>query len=432
MRTNMSTPSPAPPKKKRADLSPAERQMHVQLGLLALAVLIDVLGFSIIIPLAPDFVQRGLHASAADPRIGEYVGWLTASYALMQFVFAPIWGALSDRIGRKPILIGSLVGDAVFYALFGLSAGWLPGLFAARILAGIFSSASLAVAQAYAADITPPHLRAMALGYVGAAFGVGFVFGPALGGLLGHFSLALPLYVASALAVINIIYIRAKLPEPERDAVKPSAAPGGMAARLTRMTDAVRGPMGFLYLLTFAVTFAFGNLEGTFTTYLKQHFGYLHNSVGVAGGVFAYAGVLIVLVQGGAIRPLVKRYGEGPLVVAGIGLMALGFLLFPLFPVLWAVLLLPLLLICVGNGLNSPALRALLSKRASASVQGATLGLSASFDSLARAAGPAVGGVLYQHYGQGAPYWFAGGVMSLCFLVALLRRKEMVTPPVST
>ena len=253
----MSTPSPAPPKKKRAALSPAERQMHVQLGLLALAVLIDVLGFSIIIPLAPDFVQHGLHAPPSDPRIGEYVGWLTASYALMQFVFAPVWGALSDRVGRKPILIGSLVGDAVFYALFGLSAGWLPGLFAARILAGIFSSASLAVAQAYAADITPPHLRAMALGYVGAAFGVGFVFGPALGGLLGHFSLSLPLYVASALAIVNIAYIRAKLPEPKREAHKPSAAPGGFAARLGRMTDAVRGPMGFLYLLTFAVTFAF-------------------------------------------------------------------------------------------------------------------------------------------------------------------------------
>ena len=120
-----------------------------------------------------------------DPRIGEYGGWLGASYALMQFLFAPFWGRLSDRVGRKPILIGSLVGDAVFYTLFGLSAHNIYGQFAARILAGIFSSASLAVAQAYAADITPPHLRAMGMGYIGAAFGFGFVIGPAVGGLIG-------------------------------------------------------------------------------------------------------------------------------------------------------------------------------------------------------------------------------------------------------
>ena len=137
----------------------------------------------------------------------------------MQFLFAPFWGRLSDHIGRKPILIGSLVGDAVFYTLFGLSTHNIYGQFGARILAGIFSSASLAVAQAYAADITPPHLRAMGMGYIGAAFGFGFVIGfaigPAIGGMTGQANLAWLLYFSALLALANLVYIVRYLPEPE-------------------------------------------------------------------------------------------------------------------------------------------------------------------------------------------------------------------------
>lgn len=411
----------ADPKKP---LSPEDRRMHLMLALLALAVMINILGFSIIIPLIPDYIQAGMHlTNPQDARIGEYGGWLGSSYALMQFLFAPLWGRLSDKVGRKPILIGSLVGDAVFYTLFGLSAHNIYGQFAARILAGIFSSASLAVAQAYAADITPPHLRAMGLGYLGAAFGVGFILGPALGGLIGQFGLAWPLFFSALLAVVNLLYIAKYLPEPDRapEAVV-SGPPANFTSRLGLMTQAVRGPIGFLYLLTFAVTFAFGNLEGTFTAYLKQHF-HFQNSIAVAGGVFAYIGVLIVLIQGGAIRPLVKRFGEPNLIVVGIGLMALGFLVFPLCPTLALLLIGPMIPISVGNGLNAPSLRALVSRRATA--QGAALGLSASFDSLARATGPATAGYLYKHIGQTAPYWCAGIVMSVSFLFALARRREM-------
>ncbi len=415
-------------KPEKKALSPEDRKMHITLALLALAVMIDVLGFSIIIPLIPEYVQRGLHlTNPQDPRIGEVGGWLGASYALMQFLFAPLWGSLSDKIGRKPILIGSLIGDAVFYTLFGLSEHSMAGQFAARILAGIFSSASLSVAQAYAADITPPHLRAMGLGYLGAAFGVGFVLGPALGGLIGQIGLAWPLYFSALLAVVNLVYIARVLPEPTRE---PSAAgskvPAGFGSRVRLMLSAVTGPIGFLYLLTFAVTFAFGNLEGTFTVYLKQHLepGLSNRqSIAAAGGVFAYIGVLIVVVQGGLIRPLVKKYGEARLVVVGIGLMALGFLCFPLAPLLSILLLGPMVPIALGNGFNGPSLRALVSRRATA--QGAALGLSASFDSLARATGPAAAGYLYKNVGATAPYWCAGLVMSLCFLFALARRKEM-------
>ena len=420
----------AEPKKA---LSPEDRRMHLMLALLALAVMINILGFSVILPLIPDYVQSGMHlTNPQDPRIGEYGGWLGASYALMQFLFAPFWGSLSDRIGRKPILIGSLVGDAVFYTLFGLSTHNIYGQFAARILAGIFSSASLAVAQAYAADITPPHLRAMGLGYIGAAFGFGFVIGPAVGGLIGQHHLAWPLYFSAGLALANLVYIARYLPEPSRVPQATGSHSATLTSRLDLMTQAVRGPMGFLYLLTFAVTFAFANLEGTFTVYLKQHF-HFANSIAVAGYVFAYIGILIVIIQGFLIRRLVKRFGEPNLVVVGIGLMALGFLAFPFAPILTLLLVGPMLPIAVGSGLNGPSLRSLVSRKATA--QGAALGLSASFDSLARATGPATAGYLYKHVGQTAPYWCAGLVMSLCFLFALTRRREMaegITPTPQT
>ncbi len=424
----MAEPAPeTKPTEPKKALSPEDRRMHITLALLALAVMIDVLGFSIIIPLIPEYVQRGLHlANAQDPRIGEYGGWLGASYALMQFLFAPLWGSLSDKVGRKPILIGSLIGDAVFYTLFGLSEHTIAGQFAARILAGIFSSASLSVAQAYAADITPPHLRAMGLGYLGAAFGVGFILGPALGGLIGQIGLAWPLYFSAVLALINLIYIARFLPEPARSPGTAAKAPAGFGPRLQTMLRAITGPIGFLYLLTFAVTFAFGNLEGTFTVYLKQHLEpglSPRQSIAAAGGVFAYIGALIVVIQGGLIRPLVKKYGEARLIVVGIGLMALGFLCFPLAPLLSILLIGPMVPISIGSGLNAPSLRALVSKRATA--QGAALGLSASFDSLARATGPAAAGYLYKNVGPSAPYWCAGIVMSLCFVFALARSREL-------
>lgn len=417
----------SPPPKDKKNLSPEDKRMHIHLALLSLAVMINVLGFSIIIPLVPEYMEGALHVGPHDLRIGEYGGWLIAVYALMQFVFAPIWGRLSDRVGRKPILIGSLVGDAIFYWIFGHSEGHLYGLFAARILAGIFSSASLAVAQAYAADITPPRLRAMGMGYLGAAFGVGFILGPAIGGLIGHFAgIAWPLYFASILCVGNLIYIARYIPEPPHaEAAATPRPPASFASRLGLMAKAVSGPIGFLYALTFIVTFAFANLEGTFSVYLPQRFIYLHHPIAVTGGVFAYIGVLIVLVQGGAIRPLVKRYGEANLIIVGVGLMALGFLVFPLAPILSILLIGPMVPLSIGNGLNAPALRALISKKAAASEQGATLGISASFDSLARATGPAAAAYLYRHVGITSPYWFAGVIMSVAFVIALTRKREM-------
>ena len=423
-----SAPASAKPAKKTS--SPEYREMHTKLGLLAIAVIINVLGFSIIIPLVPYLIKEALGhgVSPNDPRIGEYGGWLTAVYALMQFVFAPIWGRLSDKIGRKPLLMLSLAGDVVFYTMFGLS-HTLPMMFAARILAGIFSSATLSIAQAYAADVTPPEHRAAGLGMIGASFGVGFVFGPALGGPLGSVNLALPMFVAAGLAFVNLLYIAKYLPEPARERIAETSSPAARANRLALMGRAVFGPLGFLYILTFAVTFAFANLEGTFSAYLMQHFGYTkQSSLKVQGGVYTYLGFLIVLIQGGAIRPLVKRYGEAKLVIAGVALMAAGFLVFPFCNTLGLLMIGPMIPIAVGNGLNSPALRALISRKTSANAQGASLGISASFDSLARATGPATAGWLYRHMGMQSPYWCAGIVMTGALLFALANYGGLAAP----
>ncbi len=431
--------------KPKKTSTPERREMHTKLGLLTIAVLIDLLGFSIVIPLVPYYILASLHETgtplaATDPRIGEYGGWLIAVYALMQFIFAPLWGRLSDRIGRKPILIISLLGDAVFYSLFGIWEHWLPGLFISRILAGIFSSGSLSVAQAYVADVTPPEERAMGMGMIGAAFGVGFIVGPALGGLLGGISLPLPMFVSAAMALINVIYISRLLPEshPKRvieqtESRVVTASPASPFSRLSLMTRGLSGPIGFLFLLTFLVTFAFANLESTFTPYLVQHFGFTKASaVKSTGGVFAYIGFLIVLMQGGAIRPLVRRFGEPRLILTGILLMAVGFLTFALPKHLLWLMVGPMIPIAIGNGMNGPSLRSLISRKAAADVQGGTLGLSASFDSLARFLGPACGGWLYARYGQAAPYWVAGVVMTIALLFALAQSRKMAVPVGST
>jgi DHA1 family tetracycline resistance protein-like MFS transporter len=420
------------PDRPKRESTPERREMHTKLGWLMIAVLIDLIGFSIVIPLIPAYIAGGLHegpvAAATDSRIGWYGGLLISVYAFMQFIFAPIWGRLSDRVGRKPIIIASLIGDAVFYAVFAFATHSLALQFASRILAGIFSSASLSVAQAYVADVTPPEDRATGLGMLGAVFGVGFIFGPALGGWLGSYNLAFPLLFASAAAIINTIFVIKVLPEsrtPQARANKP-AAQVSILARLSMMTSGLSGPVGFLYILTFLITFAFANLEGTFTAYVIQHFHYTkETSVGVAGYVFAYIGIIIVIVQGGLIRPLVKRYGEANLMLAGVFLMAVGFLLFPLPNKLIWLMLGPMLPISFGNGLNSPSVRALISRMTSADNQGQSLGLSSSFDSLARAIGPACGGFFYFEYGQGSPYIVAGLTMCFAFVAAFAQRAKL-------
>ena len=392
--------------------------------LLAVTVFIDLLGFGLVLPNIPRYIETAVgpdHAHAAA--IG---GLLAASYSFTQFLFAPLWGRYSDRVGRRPVILISLVGVAGAYALFGLAGNHLWMLFAARLLAGLLSSASIGVAFAYVADVTSPQNRARGIGLLGACFGLGFMLGPAFGGFLGQKYLALPAFVAAGMALVNFVFTLRFLPESlSVEARARASAAGGFSPRLLRQV--ITGPAGFLFALTFLVTFGFSALEQSFSFYLLSihSFGVTPQSQPVAtGSILALAGLTGVLIQGGLIGKLVARFGEGAIARAGIVLMVVGFAVFPFPRALWALVAGPMLLLSIGRALTAPALSALVSRKANLG-QGLTLSTSQSFDALARTFGPITAGGLFSYFGPAAPYVISAFVMAGALALTLARRTEM-------
>lgn len=399
--------------------------------LLAVTVFIDLLGFGLVLPNIPRYVETAVgtnHAHAAA--IG---GLLAASYSFTQFLFAPLWGRYSDRVGRRPVILISLLGVAGAYTLFGLAEGHLWMLFAARLLAGLLSSASIGVAFAYVADVTSPQNRARGIGLLGACFGLGFMLGPAFGGFLGHKFLALPAFVAAGMALANFVFTLRFLPESLTVEARTHAAgaAGGFSPRL--LGRVIAGPAGFLFALTFLVTFGFSALEQSFSFYLLSvgPFGVTPASQPmVSGAILGLAGLAGVLIQGGLIGRLVARFGEGAIARAGIVLMVIGFAVFPLPRALWALVAGPMLLLSIGRALTAPALSALLSRKANLG-QGLTLSTSQSFDALARTFGPITAGGLFNYFGPAVPYVVSAFVMAGALVLTLARRTQMdnAAPP---
>ena len=282
------------------------------LGVIFLTVLLDLLGFGIVIPILPLYAEK-LHATDFE------TGILLAIYSVMQLFFSPIWGRLSDRAGRRPVLLISILGSCgsqLGYAL-APSFWWLV---VARGFAGI-CGANITAAQAYIADVTDESRRAAGMGMLGAAMGLGFIFGPAVGGFLSQRSATLPFFVAAALAGINFISALAILKEP-RPASERTRARTLTWAGLVRTASTPR--LATLMLLFFVVTFGFANLEATFSLFLERRFQYGRRE---ASYMFTYIGVLMVIVQGGFVRRLVPRFGEKRLIVIGTLLMGVGFFL---------------------------------------------------------------------------------------------------------
>lgn len=401
------------------------RAVFRPLLLLAVTVFIDLLGFGMVLPNMPQYIETAVgrdHAYAAS--IG---GLLAASYSFTQFLCAPLWGRYSDRAGRRPVILLSLLGVAAAYALFGLAGEHLWILFAARLIAGVLSSASLGVAFAYVADVTTPENRARGLGLLGACLGLGFVFGPAFGGLLGGIHLGLPAFVAAGMALVNFVFTLRFLPESlSREARRDAAGDAGRysPALLLRVT---RGPAGFLFVLTFLITLGFSALEQTFSFYLLSVFPEAvtnRNQPAISGMILGLAGVAAILVQGGLIGRLVGRFGEGRIALAGITLMVIGFLLFPAPRQVWALAAGPMLVLSVGRALAAPTLSALVSRKAELG-QGLTLSTAQSFDALARTVGPIFGGFLFARVDAAAPYLSAAIILTVALLLALSKRQEM-------
>lgn len=377
-------------------------------------VLLDLIGFGMILPLQTFYAQE-FHATPAQ------IGLLFASYSLTQFLFAPLLGRLSDRVGRRPVLLASIVGGIAAYVLFAEAHSFLV-LLLARALSGVAAS-NYSIAQAYVADVTPAEERSQAMGMViGASFGLGFILGPALGAIIGlirpgdHAAVA---FTAAALAGLNLVlatlWLKESLPVEERGQRRESWLDLQSIAGTWR-----NAPLRGLFLLSFLVTFCFSMMETSFALFCQARFGI--GSAGVAG-FFVFIGVLLVIVQASLVRPLVRRYGERGLIVYGIVLMAAGLLLLPAAAAPW--LLLPALtLLAFGSGIHSPASLGLLSLLARGDAQGGTSGVYRSFGALGRILGPLAGPWMFEAVGIRSPFWAAGGLMLVTLLYAwdFLRR----------
>lgn len=373
------------------------------------AVFFDLLGFGIVIPFLPMYARRlGVGAGA--------IGLILAAYSIMQFICAPLLGQLSDRIGRRPVILLGLLGSSVSYVVYAF-AGSFIGLLISRAVHGA-CAATISTAQAYVADTTEESRRAHALGMIGAAFGLGFVLGPALGGALGGTtSLRTPVLLAAALTFANFVFAAIKLPESR----PVQAAQRGTGARTSvRWRPVLLHGLGRhretapLFAVAFMLTLAIAALEATFALTVPAVYGYAAAGV---GGLLAFAGVMQALAQGYLVGKLVPRTGESRLLVAGAAMFALG--LAPLGS--WsshAALFAMLTLIAMGYGFGSTSVAALISRRTARELQGEALGLNQSVLSLARIAGPLAGGVIFAAMGPAAPYLAAACAATLATVLA--------------
>jgi DHA1 family tetracycline resistance protein-like MFS transporter len=376
------------------------------LVIIFITVFVDLLGFGIVIPITPFYAEKyGATALA--------VGLLMSSYSLMQLIFAPIWGSLSDRIGRRPIILMSLLGSTLSYLIFGL-ADSLAVMFISRCFAGVFA-ANISTSQAYISDSTNAENRAKGMGLIGAAFGMGFVLGPLFGGYFSHFGYRVPAYLASAICGINFVSAYLNLPE--------SRIPGraGETERRALTLQGIKRTfsmnlLGILVILTFLITFAFSNLEATFALFAEKK--YQFGSV-ETGYIFGFIGLLMAIMQGGLIGRLVKRFGEKKLLVAGTISMLFGMILIPFVPHFY-LLIGVLVLLGFGAGVNNPSLNSLISQYSDPGQVGAVMGVSQAMGSLARILGPMFGGYVYDRYGIEYPYIGAGVFMGIAIALAVL------------
>ncbi len=376
-----------------------------------LTVFIDLIGFGIVLPLLPIY-NRDLGAS------GLLIGIIQASFSAMQFLFAPSWGRLSDRIGRRPVLLTSTAGAAVSYGIFAFGCGlsgstalWI--LLASRVLAGI-CGANITVAQAYIADITPASERSKRMGLIGMAFGLGFVFGPPLGAIGIHLlGLRGPGYLAAAFCTLNFVLALAILPE----SWKPSSEHVASRPHLDQWLHTLGHPkIGLLVAVFFLATFCFASFETTLGLLISKnlHLDVVsHQDMKMSGYLIAYCGVIGAVVQGGMIGRMVKRSGEARVIANSMFLLAISLAPLPFVAgsgaVVWVLLLLVLAVLAVASSLTRPPVFGLISILTPAHEQGATIGVAQSAGSLARILAPIFAATLLDYH-PALPYLICSGI----------------------
>jgi DHA1 family tetracycline resistance protein-like MFS transporter len=386
--------------------------------IMLLVVFTDLVGFGVVIPLLPFY---GEHFGAAPLT----VTMLLATFSGLQLIAAPLWGRLSDRVGRRPIVLISTTTSVLAYAwLASADALWM--LFAARALQGI-SAGNISVAQAYIADVTKPENRARGMGLMGAALGLGFIVGPAIGGQLAGgdptaLTVALPAYAAAAFSALALV-LAALLLKESLPAERRAEAARNRPGRIAQIRDAFERPnLRRLMVLFFTTTFAFAGMETTFALWALHRFGWGPRQV---GELFAMVGIVLVLIQGGLIGKLTRRFGEARMLLAGTITIGLGLALL-------AAAMTPVVgisaccLLALGMGMAQPSTSSLISREASATEQGGILGVNQSVGSLARLVGPAVAGSAFTLGGPSAPYILGAGLMVISSWIAtrVLRRHR--------
>jgi DHA1 family tetracycline resistance protein-like MFS transporter len=405
----------------RHGYSAAAMRRGPRLGAIFLTVFVDLLGFGLVLP----FLAKEAHDTfGVSPFVATLLGSI---YSLMQFLFVPVWGRVSDRVGRRPVLLWSVAGSALTMAALGIALVWghsVAWLFAARAFGGI-ATANLGTASAYIADITKPEERAKGMGLIGMAFGLGFIVGPAVGGALARITIgdrhgAVPCFVAAGLSLINLVWVALGVGESlpiESRATQPKRSLTPLNPESIREVTSLPG-VALAIAVNFLVVLSFTNLDQTFTFFCADLFRIDERGTGV---LLAFIGLVAAAVQGGLVRRLAHRVSEVTLLRAGTTVQAIAFACLVAAGTVGSHLFLYFAggLLALGNGLTQPATSAFVSRRAPKERQGVTLGTNQSVASLARTFGPALGGWLYASTGPRAPYVAASAGMVAAFALTM-------------
>ncbi len=382
------------------------KQHRATLGIVFLIVFIDLVGFGIVIPILP------LYADLYHPSPLVF-GLFMASFSIMQFIFAPILGRLSDRFGRRPVLAVSMCGSVVGYLMFGF-AGSFWVLFLSRVIDGI-SGGNISTAQAVMADITAPDERAKAMGFIGAAFGLGFILGPAIGGTLVQFAMWLPGVAAAAMSALAFVLVVVRLPETRKKGDRPSTRRRPFDLTLLRRTLSSR-QLTLCMAQILIIIFAFANFETTFAQFARAR----HSlTIAQISYLFVFAGVVGAIVQGGLVGRLVQRFGEARLIVVGSILAAAAMASIP-YAGRVAPMMVGLAVLAVGHGILAPSLSSLTSQLADPAEVGGVMGQYQSLSSFGRIIGPFWGEWAFGTYGIGSPFLSAAGSYALATVLGVM------------